>query len=84
MLDMPSRRGDVAGVYGSADIEMMLRAILDTPTMLADACPNDAMLQAYRAGVLAACRQLAMMTGAGIGPRTRRDAQEARARGDTW
>lgn len=72
---------DVAGIYGSADIEYMLRALLQTPSQMAAACPNDPTLQAWCAGYLAACQAIATMTGADLSPKTRRGADEARARG---
>ena len=79
-----TQREDVAGIYGSADIEYMLRAILQTPSQIATACPNDQTLQAWYAGYVAACQAIATMTGADLSPRTRQEANEARRGGDTW
>ena len=81
MLDMPHGRGDVAGLYGSADIEAMLLALLQTPTQIAKVRPDDPLMQAYYAGYLAACQAIATMTGAHIEPRTR-GAGETRRRGE--
>ena len=85
MLNLPSRRQDVVGMYGTADLEWMLRAIKQTPDQMASACPNDPTLQAWHAGYTAACLAIATMVGADISPRTRQEAREAQARASgTW
>lgn len=83
MFDLPHSPADVAGIYGSADIEYMLRALLQTPSQLAKMRPDDPLVQAYYAGYYAACDAIATMTGANLSPRTR-GAGETRARGERW
>jgi hypothetical protein len=71
-----------SNVFLQADLEAMLCAILQTPSQMAAACPNEPTLQAWCAGYLAACQAIATMTGADLSPKTRRGADEARARGE--
>lgn len=69
-----------SNVFLQADLEAMLRGILQTPTQMAAACPNEPTLQAWYAGYLAACQAIATMTGCDLSPKTRQEADETRAR----